>query len=461
MNADPGQAGEGSTPEPPALQPPIPAELRAAGELPRISGEEILAGDPVLRWLSNRVGFGNWRQVVTLVGAITLPCLVFAFVAAREGRLWLESLAPAQQVEGQEVVVLGMSFLGDPMVWPFFFLVPLTVLLFKNATKKLADFFYEVRAVVDPGWAAQYSDDYQRLVDETQGCLAARGAWRWGPRAAVAVALSFWLYNGLTCSLPQLNAYHSDRVTVREADTWQEVLVPERFMIPEMAIPKWDADFDAAPLCWVSARLWTLFGYGVVPFVLARLLAMVVALSFFSRRLIRADALNIQPLAADRSGGLSCLADAALAVIYTLMPILLMVFIAFFKEGTPPSPHNYLLMGAFLPVIMVAFGVPVSTVHAAMERTKRRFLTRISHRFNLLNQDLLHHLESGQPDRDHIKTLESSLQTLQGLYQQTEKMPVWPFELSRGLQFTGALLAPLVLTVLELASEPLVERLFK
>lgn len=445
----------GATKKRPGADPPSKPAAPSVAELPRIQYEEILAGDRILSWLTNSVGFSDWRKVISLVLAITFPFLLFSFVADQEGRFSLKSLTFKQQIGQEELEVLGMSFLGDPMVWPFFILVPLTILLLKHAAQKLADFFYEIRVVVDPAWAQENAGVYEQLIRETRDRLDGRGTWRWAPRAAAGIAIAFWLWNGATCTIPQLGAYQSASVYVQQANEWTK-----RDLDNRLNIQKWDANFTEAPFCWGLARLWTLFGYGVVPFILAKLFAIVTALSLFSKALIKKGALNIQPLAADRSGGLSCLTDAALAIIYTFLPVLLMVFAAFFKEGTPPSTHNYLLMAAFLPLIMIAFGVPVGTVHAAMEKTKRKYLARVSHRFNVVNQELLRHLENAKPDREHIQTLDRSIQALQNLYSQIEKMPVWPLEIGRGLRFAGALLAPVALTLAQLAAEPLVMNLF-
>src|SRR5271165_5351199 len=99
---------------------------------------DIKRSDPVLGRYFNFIAVDQ-RLRVRLIAYITwlvvLPLLLFAIfcdIAHKETRFDLGSLdRPVSG--GSHDLVVGLSFLGDTMVWPFFLLIPLLLVMLRMA----------------------------------------------------------------------------------------------------------------------------------------------------------------------------------------------------------------------------------------------------------------------------------------------------------------------------------------
>ena len=494
---------------------------REVEDLPTLSRAEIMASNPFLRWLCDRIGLESSREVLNLIGLMVVPLLLFSYVTLSEGRFRWGSLARVDPELGQTIP--GMSFLGDSMVWPFFILVPLMLLLLKRAAAKVGRFLDEVRGILHPEFISSHRADYARLVDQARRSLAARGWWwRSAWLLALTCSIAVYSYNFLVSTFPfpkeyeWLHPYKTDRyfdhhalrgpfelvfrtpagegawvvrspteveihrpdgpgswvvgtpfdVEIRGPHGWSKWTIERiehRNLVPikdkRVNISKWDTDPQGAPVSWLLARAWTVFSYGIIPFVLMKVINFMGVLYTFCHKLTHMtdswarpgpDALVIKPLAPDNAGGLSSLSEAALSFTYVLVPCLLMVIAAFFKEASTPSAANYLLVFLFFPLMLSTFLIPITSVHSAMKRAKERYLHRISRQFSLLNDQLFQDvLNKGSPIKGELVELEKTAEALKKLYADVEKLPVWPLELATLHRLLATFSIPPIIWVLK------------
>ena len=78
--------------------------------------------------VSRHIGLDNFKQVTNLCLAMFLPFLFFVPFTLLEGRFSYNSVTLPMDGYGD---ILGMSFLGDTMVWPFTIIVPIILILIK------------------------------------------------------------------------------------------------------------------------------------------------------------------------------------------------------------------------------------------------------------------------------------------------------------------------------------------
>lgn len=464
--------------------------------LPSIEYREVMASNPLLARLLDLMSFDRRRGSLVFLALVAVPAIALSLATLSEQRFEMGSVTAtrtlATEAGVQEREVLGMSFLGDTMVWPYFLLVPVTLLLLRRSAEKVARFFAVVRTTLGEEFVRSNPDVYARLVEEAKERLAARHwSWRTFKYAAVAAGALFCLYNFLTCtftdnpyypylaevvyakktaaaqsegdgSTPLVVKYEEGELIIalqrfgsagRAADetispdpSYDELRVEE-----PVPLPKWDTDRREAPASWLLTRLWVVLGYGLTPLVLFKVVNLMVVLQVFCGRLTsHQHSLDIKPLAPDRAGGLASLSDAALSFIYVFIPIFIMVGAALIKEATPPSPHNYLLIVGFVPLLVAAFFMPLSSVHNAMRRAKEYYLSEVSRQFNQLNDRLLADIAAGQLVDGELVKVERSTESLEKLYRQIEKLPEWPLALTTLLRFLGAtFMVPLVLFLLQ------------
>jgi hypothetical protein len=168
---------------------------------------DIKRSDPVLGRYFNFIAVDQ-RLRVRLIAYITwlvvLPLLLFAIfcdIAHKETRFDLGSLDRPVSAGSHDLVV-GLSFLGDTMVWPFFLLIPLLLVMLRMAIGATVTLCREsarlVRPeiIIDPTLRA----NFRSLVRQTEATLCYRGAaWRSCWAAALIAGLLFFAYNTLAC----------------------------------------------------------------------------------------------------------------------------------------------------------------------------------------------------------------------------------------------------------------------
>ena len=196
-----------------------------------LSEDDIFKSDPILEIILRR---SDGTRKGTFIFLVVLPVvlfLYFMFVTLGEKRFWLQSLT-------SEDGYLGMSFLGDSMVWPYFFFIPFLFYLLRKAICETANLLTDNSNIIDDGPESQ--EKYLIVFDEAKNRLLYTGNWRRLYRIAIAAGLIFWLFNTLTCNDPEI---FSPRYEAYTTDT--PIVIPDEVTIDIEEFPGRDQVFTS------------------------------------------------------------------------------------------------------------------------------------------------------------------------------------------------------------------------
>jgi len=170
----------------------------------QITRDDILQRDRLLAFWLDRLKADSARGIIYLVLAIVLPLLILSTAALIEGRFGPGALV-APSPDAPRLGVRGMSFVGDTMVWPYVLLIPFLLVLLNFSISRTVRFFQDVRSVISKDWLVQHREEYRRICKRTRHILAGRD--RQGlilRRTAIGVGATLFLYNTITCAIPEL-----------------------------------------------------------------------------------------------------------------------------------------------------------------------------------------------------------------------------------------------------------------
>jgi hypothetical protein len=212
---------------------------------------------------------------------------------------------------------------------------------------------------------------------------------------------------------------------------------------------KWDCEPGMAPLSFWLARIWTLFYYCVLPFLLREILLMVWGATHFLSAGQRWEkpgtdhepSLHINPFESDGFGGLGALADAAIIYCYCVSIPAALLGLSFFKEGVPSAWHDYLLMGIYIPIGVWLASTPVLAVHRAIVGCKDRLLSAIADRMNALSEMMLQGRPAGE-DLPDTKKSDEQRQAYSRLFADVKQMKEWPFDVMSVARIALSIAAP-------------------
>ncbi len=416
--------------------------------------EELTAALPSTRlallaeegWLARWLELFNpaSRRIWAGLAIVVAMLLTLSAAASTEGRFGLGSvLGPSS--DNPDLRLKGMSFLGDTMVWPFLFLVPAAAMLVNVALRKIDKLVANIAALLDPSWIASHKEEYAGVLTRLAGPASTSVHWRWVRRMAWVLGITFFAWNTLTCAFPEMfRPYVSHQATVFEQGGFTVREFPDG-----IAVPKWDTDPSGAPITWLLARLWVLtLGYVWIPpliYMMARSVRVLYVLaSGFSKH---RGAFRVQPLAADKAGGLSSLSDATLAAVYPMSVVGIMMVMPFMKENTQASIHNWILFLPFVPVFAAVFFLPLMGVHEAMQDAKLEMLERYGELYTRLSNRFLAEVELERSDSATVATLHAAMEGIRLNHDQVSQMPVWPFHTSAIVRLSTVVALPLVIAL--------------
>jgi hypothetical protein len=448
--------------------------------------------------------YGRLQSVIGLRGkqrwwlalAIFLPLVIFSGVTLMEGCFSLQSVLSTAKVAGQERLLLGMSFIGDPMGWGFMLVVPLLILVLKLATNRTITLVNTVAEKASKAWKEDNSPTGLRAVGEnTQKIWKMQRpmpGWLkymllYGPWI---VAIVFWAYNTLTCAFypwkPSLYPYRMDRVKMiaqspleakapasgeKPATSTGEQLLEFEFEgqrdkvtilnsknvlkseVLEERIPlrKWDCEPSTAPFsCWLT-RLWTLPYYGVIPFLLRHLVLLICGATYFlnagrrweERRGDQDEAVEINPFHPDGFGGLGALSDAVIGYLYGISLFALLLGLSFLKEGSEPAWHNYAMMFLFLPVGIWGVLAPSMAVRHTIVDAKNHYLNQLAGELHGIGNSILQALPTGRLTKELREgDLDKQQKAVRALYDEVQRMSEWPFNTGTLLRMIFPIAAP-------------------
>lgn len=459
------------------------------------------------------LGLRNWCQRLTLAAAIVLPLFLFWCATSQEHRFLLNSLVQDGFVDGKPWRIVAVSFVGDPMVWGYSILVPFLVAVLGVSAQRTLNLVNTASAKATPAWRSDTSG-----TGFAQAVLETRQIWnmeltrhqyiRFILRVTPWIfALAMLAYNALTCGLHDVGflkyPYTSAHVSLIEVEPAMNALPPsanptvhpsvhspnetyfdgrEVSIIPTVGIKsttrelqqpiplrKWDSEPRAAPFSFWLARVWTLFYYCSLPFMLREIVLLVWGATHFlsaGQRWERPGSdkelnLHINPFESDGFGGLGALADAAVIYCYCVSIPAALLGLSFFKEGVPSAWHDYLLMGLYVPMGAWLALTPVLAVHRAIVGCKDQMLSVIADKMNALSERMLLD-RPGTSESPDPKTIDEQRQAYSRLFAEVKQMKEWPFDvmsvariaLSIGAPWLPALIKEMASNLLGLAGHP-------
>lgn len=216
-------------------------------------------------------------------------------------------------------------------------------------------------------------------------------------------------------------------------------------------------------ILWLTANnfiFWfVMFLYAQLIFLGTMNFIRIVVVIFWFTRLLRDFDVNIQFLHPDHAGGLSPLSDFSITITYAVIVTAIAHVLGDISEATVKSTtyfnvvkQSYVLVDYLFYCIFASFAffAPLYIAHTKMKKAKNELITMISDQFNA-------ELACIQPflvgDRAKLMTRVSKLEDLHKLHVIADKFPIWPYNIGYLTRFIGAIISPLLISVLSIVIE--------
>ena len=216
------------------------------------------------------------------------------------------------------------------------------------------------------------------------------------------------------------------------------------------------------PTAFVFASAWSAFYF---VFVIGNAFWYAVATAFtvfpVIYRYAKQKRLVIIPVAPDGKGGLSPIGRVAFGL--TLIAACGMPFVVGWMLVFGLDLPLLLGMSLYLVFLVLIFFGPLLSIHWAMKQAKEQELRRLALLFRKEYQKLpsLEQITMGLPHGggQPLNTSMQMLSRIDQLYRRAEVMPVWPFSFDTLGKFLSLVLVPLLLALIQLATENAVSKL--
>ncbi|XOV87584.1 MAG: hypothetical protein ACFHX7_21955 [Pseudomonadota bacterium] len=402
--------------------------------------EDFLPDSDPVRMLMAVAGLGtldkfNYRR---LLGWSLLWMFLLCAVTALEGRLFIGSVSAVVPGVGE---VVGMSFAGDTMVWPFTLLIPVILVLCVTAIRRTRNLLNTLtKRVEQETGETGLPSDYVDSINKTKKIIVGDFGWvgRTLKFAPWLIALVFWIFNTTTCMLHPLAPvdiypYKSNIVTVRQTDG---SLVKQEFS-QSVNVPKWDTSFEEAPITCLLTRLWTLIFYSLAPFLIIKLGLLVWAMTSFinsysvwANNALYPNSNLMQPFHPDEFGGFRGVIEVGMVYFYVSIGFVSLVMLSFLKEGLDaPALHNYLLLILMIPLGLLGMLVPALATRRIVTSGKARYQREIAAHLDLMYDELRDALNGIDQNR-LSEDFDIRLSALQSFFGQISSIKEWPFSAS-------------------------------
>lgn len=103
---------------------------------------------------------------------------------------------------------------------------------------------------------------------------------------------------------------------------------------------------------------------------------------------------------------------------------------------------------SFIPLFIIVFFVPLGVVHNVMADSKRDTLKELCDRYLDISNAVIHKIKRKQSDADLVVHKEL-IEMLDGMYEKSSKVPVWPFDTKTLAKFFSVTFAPIGVIFLE------------
>ena len=444
--------------------------------LNNFSHNDLFDSCPIIKLLFDRVGIQNFKQIIGLCVSIFIPLLLLSIVTSIENRFSYGSVKVPLEKYGN---ILGMSFLGDTMVWPYAIIVPITFLILKYTIYTSTKLLNRICQKATNEWKVDKKSGFDVTITKTKQIFKQKTGYK-GLFLKIApwlIALLFWTYNTATCAFhdyigKSYYPYKTERVVVIKNSKIIPSALKENTKFPatvllehQINLPKWDCDLLNAPLSTITTRVWTFFYYGLPPFILCRLVVLIWGVSYFLSALAqwedkqKKQAIKIELFGEDGFSGLSYIADTGMSYLYLIVSFIMLLTMSFFKEGPEHSWHNYLLLFAFVPIAFLSFMTPTVIIRQPMIRSKENHLQAIVGEINQIsNQILCIEDNDNNIATNRDPSLQSDrLNSLKILYDHVKGIPEWPFTYTTYLQICLSIGIPIGMIIIDKIIDKLIK----
>lgn len=438
--------------------------------------DDLIGDHSLFSFIYKKIGIDSIKQLFGLFFVIIIPFLFLIPFTIRNNVFYYGSVITEIDKVNQDYI-FGMSFLGDTMVWPYVFIVPLCLVLTKVAIKRSTTLLNRVVSQINPEWkkddASKYG--YRETILKTKIIFKMGEGWyrKFFLILPWIIALLFIIYNADSCSYQLIFPYPyntalENKISIIQIENFEALKKLELAKIKDplkwdkkgkkVPIPKWDCDPKNATLSWLGARIWSVFYYGIIPFIFIRLIVVICGVTYFLSNIIRWESskdatrsikvLIIEPFSSDGFGGLKYLADTGMGYLYSLCSFALLIAMFFLKEAATPSWHNYLMM-SLIPLEIFAFLMPVIILRSSILKSKMDYLSSLLFQINSLSSSIIQNRREDNLSEYSGENNFYQLSSMKIIYDQVRNISEWPFTLSTFIRIVISIGMPLLLAFLQ------------
>jgi len=170
---------------------------------------------------------------------------------------------------------------------------------------------------------------------------------------------------------------------------------------------------------------WFIAGYIITMLSSTLIINVLIINSVFKNKRI-----HLEPMHPDKAAGLGKLGDYSKVIAYLISTAGLVIGITEFRYFHNAFPRELWIIHAFIPIYVIgatiSFFAPILLVHSRMKETKKQLLIEIQEK---IAQEYYSSQEKIIRNSESIEDELSKIKQLQTLYELTEKIPEWPFNL--------------------------------
>jgi len=200
---------------------------------------------------------------------------------------------------------------------------------------------------------------------------------------------------------------------------------------------------------YITWRFFWIFFFG---FILSQLVAVILKMILSIKMIINIiedkGIFRLIPIFPDGAGGLGNLGKFALILDFSIAPLPFVVILFFYTQGETLT--NFILFFISISFMCFLFFVPLWPAHRIMRDTKRRELERLGREYKKYYYKLLYIHKNRKEKVSSYKINFGKIEEIEFFYIRTEKLPVWPFDTFTLTRFTGTVIFPILLLIIEM-----------
>ena len=211
-------------------------------------------------------------------------------------------------------------------------------------------------------------------------------------------------------------------------------------------LENWNFSPDIFPIGFWSILIKDnfLFLFLLLP-ILLRVTLVTYYTIYFTNLFNKKKMFHINPVSQDRAGGLSPLGEVTLYLFYMSISFFPHLFAVSIILGFPITIK--ILAPLYFGFTFYLFYFPLSAPHKSMKIARQEELGKIAVKYNIIYERFINNNLS----KNYIGTAPlDELQSINNLYNQTRKMPVWPFDLEIFVKFGAAFFSSIFAYLLQL-----------